>query len=232
MPLSTWLRSVGTWAKEVVGTEAPGAIIGDRLQSWVFGTHKAPEPTKPRVDVRMQLYADIAKIEAEGDELTNLWLRLNAAAKQHRENRMVTLLAKLPPEYEVRKQILLALDGMPEEKFDRALKLLEHDAVWQFLLLIWDHAGPALNTAITWLGVIADRLGDAAMKEIREVRGSHRAHTRAWMRAHTHILQSQTTALRGMRRSQISWWQRDWVAVVGVLTALGIICLLIRLINN
>ncbi len=147
-PFSSWLGKMFT---EELPAEA-AALTGAGLISWAFGRRKTT-PTGPYIDIRGQLYADITKIENEvGDKLANLRRRLEEARKGPKsepmaENKMVNLLAKIPSEYEARKQVLLALDAAPDEEFTQALAFLEHDAIWQFLALIWKYAQPAFQQA-------------------------------------------------------------------------------------
>jgi|GEM_PF-6241120 len=147
-PLGSWF---GKTVEKLFVEELPAELAGAGLVSWALGKRKAT-PTGPYVDVRGQLYADITKIENEvGDKLSNLRARLEDARTNPDapigENKMVNLLAKIPAELETRKQVLLALDAAPDEEFTQALEFLEHDAIWQFLALIWKYAKPAFRHA-------------------------------------------------------------------------------------
>jgi hypothetical protein len=83
---------------------------------------------------RADLLEDLRLMEQKNPRSTeHIWRRHKEATAKCQENRMVSLLCKIPcDENEGRIPTLEFLNGVSDERFWQALNLLEHDAFWQW----------------------------------------------------------------------------------------------------
>ena len=118
--LRDWGRLVGKELWEVT-KGATGEAIGK----------KVVEKTTEAVfrDLRGELEVDLNRLPWE--DTRNIRRRRREAKAQYRENRFVTLLAKIPRED--RAEMFVLLDRMTDEEFWEELDALEHDVIPQWI---------------------------------------------------------------------------------------------------
>lgn len=220
MALGSWLgRAAGKVAEEL-----PPELISVGLVHWLFGKRRET-PTSPYVDVRGKFEADLIRIENEaGAPLQNIRRRLLEAKAEYRENRMVTLLTKIPDDFGIRKEVYLALDGAADEQFEQSLDDLEHDAVWQFLGRICHLAGPRLQAAYQLVDGLIKRFGESeAWKKAETVLKNlpaHRAEAHRWMRDYTDQLHTANEA-RKVRPEAPRKYRHFFSALVWLVLVMG-----------
>lgn len=139
-----------------------GKIIGKELWEVTKGAtgeaigKKVVEKTNEIIfcDLRGELEVDLNKLP--WGETQNLRRRRREAKAQHRENRFVTLLTKIPREN--RAEMFVLFDRMTEEEFWEELNALEHDVIPQLLDRVWQRVGKTLRPLVVEVDRVAGEL--------------------------------------------------------------------------
>jgi F0F1-type ATP synthase delta subunit len=127
-------RFLGEFA-EVLGTAIAAvgldAMLKQMLQKGTTqaATQVATQIRNQLADERGEILVDLEKLAKAGNQMDNLWRRLDKeVARVGHDNRIMHLLGKIPKDQDKgRRSTLAYLDKMDDKRFEQAMELLNHD---------------------------------------------------------------------------------------------------------